>query len=80
MGKPRTFREAVEQFETAVREDAWKGAKHPGDREGIAIKYQQAKDNLMEYFALAQERTFRRGEDDARSRASVSPGHGDMGG
>lgn len=80
MAKPRTFREAVEKFETAVRDEAWKGSKHPGDREGITIRYQEAKNSLMEYFALAQEKAFNNGAADARSRSQNSPGFGDMGG
>lgn len=80
MAKPRTFREAVEQFEKAVREDAWKGAKHPGDHAELTQRYKETKNNLIEYFASRQEKAFHNRQGDARTRAANKPGFGDMGG
>jgi hypothetical protein len=79
MAKPRNFREAMDSFETAVRDHAWKGAKHPGERDGIEMRYQEAKDNLAEYFTEATERAFRRGAEDTRSRDYNSRHGHDMG-
>lgn len=43
--------EALNRFEEAVREDAWKGAAHPSDVHAIESELESARNELEEFLS-----------------------------